>query len=71
MPFTIALAADLGLTPTAFTIFLPILFINVPRFDPFTTTSCWTVYTISSRVFLELQVPLLLKIVVKQPFNMF
>lgn len=71
MPFSIAKTTDFRLTATALPILSAILLMDISWFDPFATSSGRTIYTILRRVFGKLCVPVLLKFVIKQPFDMF
>jgi hypothetical protein len=65
MPFTITYTAYLGLTPATFTILTTTLAVYVPRFDPFSTPSSWTIDAILRRILLEFLVPELLEVDIK------
>lgn len=46
VPLSITQTADLCLATTAFSVLLPILFVNITRLDPFATSLSWTIYTV-------------------------
>jgi hypothetical protein len=71
MPFSIAKTADFRLTATALPVLLAIFFMDISWFDPFATSSGRTIYTILRRVFGKLCIPVFLKFIIKQPFDMF
>jgi hypothetical protein len=65
MPFTITYAAYLGLTTATFTILTTTLAMYVPRFDPFSTSSSWTIEAILRCILLKFLVPELLEVDIK------
>jgi hypothetical protein len=65
MPSSVTLTTNLRLAPTAFAIFHTILLMHIARFNPFATSSSWTVNSILRSIFLEFAVPCLLEIVIK------
>jgi hypothetical protein len=70
VPFTIAKTTNLGLATPAFSILSPTFLANIVRFNPLTTASSGTIYSVLSRIFLELSIPSFLKIYIEQLVDM-
>jgi hypothetical protein len=71
VPFTITKTANLCLATAALPILLPILLMDISRFNPLATASTRAVYPILRRELLELPIPSPLKIYIEQLVDVF
>lgn len=70
MPLAVAKAAHFCSAPTTLSKFSAIFLVDISRFDPFSTSSSWTVNTILGREFLKFPIPVFLEIRVEKSFDM-